>query len=50
MLMRIITSHRFDLVYKQDKSRYHQILAELDLLNSSTFYETFEISVLGHYQ
>ena len=29
---------------------YQQLLAELDHLDFSDFYETLEVSVLGHYQ
>ena len=35
---------------KQNKAEYHQILSELDRLNVTNFYETLEISVLGHFQ
>ena len=35
---------------KQNKVEYHQILTELDRLNVTNFYETLEISVLGHYR
>ena len=35
--------------HKQCKVEYLQLLAELDRLNISNFYETFEVSVLGHY-
>ena len=34
---------------KQNKVEYQQLLAELDRLNVSNYYETLEISVLGHY-
>ena len=34
---------------KQNKVEYLQILSELDRLNITNFYETLEISVLGHY-
>ena len=34
---------------KQNKVEYHQILSQLDQLNVTNFYETLEISVLGHY-
>ena len=34
---------------KQNKVEYHQILSESDRLNVTNFYETLEISVLGHY-
>ena len=34
---------------KQNKTDYLQLLAELDHLQISPFYETVEISVLGHY-
>ena len=34
---------------KQDKIEYHQILSELDRLDITNYYETLEISVLGHY-
>ena len=33
----------------QDKIEYHQILSELDWLDITNYYETLEISVLGHY-
>lgn len=35
---------------KQSKVEYHQILAELDRLEYPNYYETLEVSVLGHYQ
>ena len=35
---------------KQNKAEYLQILSELDRLNVTNFYETLEISVLGHFQ
>ena len=35
---------------KQSKVEYQQILAELDRLGISNYYETIEISVLDHYQ
>jgi len=34
---------------KKKKVEYHQILSELDQLNVTNFYQTLEISVLGHY-
>jgi len=34
---------------KQNKLEYHQILSELDRLGFTNYYETIEISVLGHY-
>ena len=34
---------------KQNKPDYLQLLAELDRLQISNYYETLEISVLGHY-
>ena len=34
---------------KQDKIEYHQILSKLDRLDITNYYETLEISVLGHY-
>ena len=34
---------------KQNKAEYHQVLSELDQLNVTNLYETFEVSVLGHY-
>ena len=33
---------------KQNKVEYLQLLAELDRLNISNYYETIEITVLGH--
>ena len=35
---------------KQGKLEYQQLLAELDHLDFSNYYETLEVSVLGHYQ
>ena len=35
---------------KQGKLEYQQLLAELDRLDFSNYYETLEVSVLGHYQ
>ena len=35
---------------KQNKTDYLQLLAEFDLLNIANYYETIEITVLGHYQ
>ena len=35
---------------KQSKVEYLQLLAEFDRLNISSYYETIEISTLGHYQ
>ena len=35
---------------KQSKPDYLQLLAEFDRLQISNYYETMEISVLGHYQ
>ena len=35
---------------KQNKTDYLQLLAEFDHLNISNYYETIEITVLGHYQ
>ena len=35
---------------KQNKVEYLQLLAEFDHLNISNYYDTIEISVLGHYQ
>jgi len=34
---------------KQNKVEYHQLLAEFDRLHIQNYYETIEISVLGHY-
>ena len=34
---------------KQNKLEYQQLLADLDRLNITNYYETLEISVLGHY-
>ena len=34
---------------KQTKAEYHQLLAEFDRLQIPNYYETIEISVLGHY-
>jgi len=34
---------------KQNKLEYQQLLADLDRLNITTYYETLEISILGHY-
>ena len=34
---------------KQDKVEHLQLLAELDCLNISNYYETIEITVQGHY-
>jgi len=34
---------------KQGKQEYQQILSEFDLLGVPCFYDTIEISVLGHY-
>ena len=34
---------------KQNKAEYHQLLAEFDHLQIPNYYETIEISVLGHY-
>ena len=35
---------------KQNKTEYLQLLAEFDRLRIDNYYETVEISVLGHYQ
>ena len=35
---------------KQNKVEYLQLLAEFDCLNIPNYYETIEITVLGHYQ
>ena len=35
---------------KQNKVEYLQLLAEFDQLNISSYYDTIEIAVLGHYQ
>ena len=35
---------------KQNKTDYLQLLAEFDRLNIANYYETIEITVLGHYQ
>jgi len=34
---------------EQNKLEYQQLLADLDRLNIANYYETLEISVLGHY-
>ena len=35
---------------KQRKTEYLQLLAEFDRLNVTNYYDTIEITVLGHYQ
>ena len=35
---------------KQNKAEYLQLLAEFDCLNIPNYYDTIEITVLGHYQ
>ena len=34
---------------KQSKEEYHQLLSEFDRLGVPCFYDTVELSVLGHY-
>ena len=53
-LLTHVTNHK--QWYKNPQSKvlnliqHHQILSELDRLNVTNFYETLEISVLGHFQ
>ena len=44
--------HHLESVWnrKQSKVEYLQLLVEFDRLNISSYYETVEISTLGHYQ